>query len=267
MDKDSAYLRNCRFEYLPDFKYKPEAYALVYPLQKIDRSPAGTYGAFDVLGESLKDSPEAALLDELRIKRVPRDKYPATCSVTEEYEKIFDAKEEQAKKAHILSRLEAMDNFVLGIRSRIDEYMTWRKKTGEFCAKEKAAKPQLAGLADEFDGVLAKFDKRYADLKLSERTPAAAKLLIEKVTALIDSTDAAKVEKVKQVGRDTRTIGGSQDHAIGDFRMITRELRQRAGYRMAEAKDDPAFEFARQIRQSTLEVLQCSFGHEGAWTD
>jgi hypothetical protein len=34
-----------------------------------------------------------------------------------------------------------------------------------------------------------------------------------------------------------------------------------------EATDDTAFEFARAMRERTLEVLQCAFGHEGAFTE
>jgi hypothetical protein len=198
---------------------------------------------------------------------VERDHYPATCSVTAEYEAVFDDGKEREKKQFLLKRLDDMDNFVLSIRSRIDEFLAWRKATGEFIAAQKAAKPQLAPLADEFASVLARFEKRFDHLKLAERTPVAGKALIAKVTALIDSDEPNKVEKAKQIGRETRTIGGSQDHAIGDFRTITRDLRQRAGYRMATAPDDAAFEFARAVRERTLQVLQCAFGHEGAFTE
>jgi hypothetical protein len=145
--------------------------------------------------------------------------------------------------------------------------MNWKKATAAFIAKEKADKPQLAGEADEFSGILARFDKRYDDLKLSERTPAAAKDLIEKVKVLIDSKEDKKDEKAKELGRATRLIGGSQDHSIGDFRVIAKELRQRAGYRMAQAKDGATFEFARQVRERTLEVLRNYFGHEGPYTN
>ena len=73
--------------------------------------------------------------------------------------------------------------------------------------------------------------------------------------------------EIKQIGRDTRTVGGNQDAAIGEFRMFSKRLRQRAGIRMTEAKDDAAFEFAREMRQRTMEVLYCAFGHESAAAD
>lgn len=162
-----------------------------------------------------------------------------------------------------------MEHFVLGIRSRMNEFLDWGKKTHIWLAKTKAAKPQLAALADEFDGYLAEFGRIYEKRKLDERTPPAARLLIDQVIALIDSNEEKekKVEKIKQLGRDTRTIGGNQDSAIGEFRMFTKRLRHRAGIRMTEAKDDAAFEFARETRQRTMEMLHCAFGHESAAAD
>lgn len=263
----SAYLRASRFEGLPYIKYEPKGWVVIYPFQKASKTPKEKYTVLDILREALENTPEANLHNDIMLKRIPRDKYPATCGVTEEYEKIFAAKEEKAKKAFLLERLEAMDNFVMGIRSRIEEYMNWKKATIEFMDKEKAQKPQVASLVDEFTAVLSRFDKRYEELKLDERTPAAAKVLIEKVKLLIDSDEERKDEKAKELGRATRTIGGSQDHAIGDFRVITKELRQRAGYRMIEAKDVVTFEFAKQIRGRTLAILQNYFGHEGPYTN
>lgn len=267
VENDAAFLRNTRYESLPDLKYKPDGVVVIYPFQRVNKTPATAYGVVEVLSRALRDTPEAKVCEDLFAKRVERDKYPPTCAVTAEYEKIFDAKEEKAKKEELLKRLDAMDHFVLGIRSRIDEYIAWGKKFREFCAKEKAAKPQIAGLVDELDGIAARYDEVWERLKLGERNPPAAKVLIQKVIELIDGHDADKVEKIKQLGRDTRTIGGSQDHAIGDYRRLTKELRQTAGLRMIEAKDDAAFDFAREARQRTMEVLFEGFGHEGTFSE
>ena len=74
----------------------------------------------------------------------------------------------------MLERLDAMNNFVLSIRSRMNEFLDWGRKTHAWLAKTKADKPQLAALADEFDGYLAQFGKIYERHKLDERTPAAS---------------------------------------------------------------------------------------------
>ena len=267
LDGDNLCLRNTKFEGLPEAKYDPAGHVVVFPFRRISGSPDRASGVFDVLTDALQNTPEAAQLDDLQIQRVPRDCYPATCAVTAEYEKIFADKEEHAKQAELLKRLDDMDHFCIGIRSRMDEYLAWAKQTHEFCAREKAAKPQLGALVDELDGIVGKFNGVFEHLKLAERTPAAARALSAQVRALVDSSEDKKDEKANQLGRATRTIGGSQDESIGRFRTITRELRQRAGYRMMAATDDAAFEFARAMRERTLEVLQCAFGHEGAFTE
>ncbi len=267
VDGDHLCLRNTKFESLPEAKYDPAGHVVVYPFRRISGSPDATWGVFDVLTEALQNTPEAGQLDELQVRHVPRDRYPATCAVTAEYEKLFADKEEQAKKADLLKRLEEMDQFCIGIRSRMDEYLAWAKQTHAFCAQTKAARPQLGALVDELDGIVNKFSGVYNRLKLDERTPAAARALSAQVRALIDSNEDKKDEKANQLGRATRTIGGSQDGSIGHFRTITRELRQRAGYRMMTATDDDAFAFAKSMRERTMEVLQCAFGHEGASTE
>jgi hypothetical protein len=269
IEGDTCYLRKTKFEPVPDIQYDDNRSAVVYPFAALDGSPAGAFGAMDVLAAALEGTPKASLPEELQIKRVERDKWPATCFVTGEYEKVFDAGEERAKKQFLLERLDAMEHFVINIRSRMNEFLDWGKKTHAWLAKVKADQPQLAALADEFDAYLAEFGKIYEKRKLDERTPPAARLLIDKVIALIDSNEEKekKVEKIKQLGRDTRTIGGNQDSAIGEFRMFTKRLRHRAGIRMTEAKDDAAFEFARETRQRTMEMLQCAFGHESAAAD
>ena len=267
LDGDSVCLRNTKFEGLPEAQYAPAGNVILYPFRRISGSPENVSGVFDALTDALQNTPEAASLDDLQIKRVPRDHYPATCSVTADYEKIFADKEERAKKEEILKLLDDMDQFCIGIRSRMDEYLAWAKKTHEFCAHETATKPQLGALVDELDGIIGKFDGVFNTLKLGERTPAAARAISDKVRALIDSNEAKKDEQANQLGRETRTIGGSQDESIGRFRTITRELRQRAGQRMMTATDDASFEFAKEMRARTLEVLQCAFGHEGASTE
>jgi len=267
IEGDACFLRKTHFDEAPDIIYDDSRAALIYPYRALGDGPAGAFGAVDVWCDALADAPRASLDDELEVKTVPRDKWPATCEVTANYEEIFDAGEERAKKAFVLGRLDAMNNFVIVIRSRMNEYLDWCQKTREFCAQTKAGQPRLAALVDELDGYLAMFDQIYRRRQLDERNPAAVHALIEKVAALIDSNEEKKAEQAKQIGRDTRTIGGNQDDSIGEFRMVTKQLRQRAGYRMVEARDDAAFEFARAMRQRTMEMLQSGFVHEFATTD
>jgi hypothetical protein len=267
IESDSAFLRNIKYESLPKLKYKLESPVIIYPLQRSSESPKNFFGVLEILKETLIETPEFTLADDIQVKSIPRGRYPGVCYTTGECEKIFDAKEEKKKRKEIVDRLQKMSFFNIVVRSRIEEDMDWWKKTHEWCIKKRTENLQLAGLIDELDGMLAKIPKDYDQLKLQERTPAAAHVLVEKFIAMIDIDEDKKDEKVNQFGRDLRTIASNQDHATGVFRMFIKEARQRAGYRMLEAKDDASFEFGRELRWRTREILQTSLGVEGGFTD
>lgn len=78
MDSNSICLRNTKFEGLPEATYDPAGHVILYPFRRVNGSPENVTGVFDVLADALQQTPEAAALDDLQIKRVPRDHYPAT---------------------------------------------------------------------------------------------------------------------------------------------------------------------------------------------
>jgi hypothetical protein len=57
-------------------------------------------------------------------------------------------------------------------------------------------------------------------------------------------------------------VGGSQDELVGECRMVTKALRQRAG--LILAVDPRAAEMAQEIRQRCQQVLRNPAVHEGA---
>jgi hypothetical protein len=267
MEGESVFLRNPVYEGNPPIKNNPNGLAVIYPFQRIGKSPENVYGVMDLLTEALEDMPEFTLAEEWQVKRPAWDRYPGVCYTTGEVEKIFDDNKERQKKKEIVERFRKMNLFCITVRTRIEEFMNWQKKTREFCAKWKTDKQQIATLADELAGQIAEMDKVYENRKLAERTPAAANALTGQIEAFVGSDDPKRVEKVKELGRATRTIGGNQDSAIGYMRMVAKETRQQAGYRMMTAKDDAAFDFANEIRRRTLEVLRTSMNVEGGFTD
>ncbi len=267
LEGESVYLRNPVYERHPQTKNDPNGLAVIYPFQKIGKSPKNVYGVMDVLTEAFEEAPEFTLAEDLQVKRPAWDRYPGVCYTTGEVEKIFDDNKEKEKKQEIIERFKKMNLFCITVRGRIEEYMNWGKKTREFCAKAKAEKPQIAALVDELDGQIAELDTVYEKLKLAERTPAAANALTDQIEAQIGSDDPKRVDKVKDLGRATRTIASNQDAATGELRRVAKETRQQAGYRMMAAGDDASFDFANEIRRRALEVLRTSMGVEGGFTD
>ena len=267
LEGESVYLRNPVYERHPQVKNDPNGLAVIYPFQRIGKSPKNAYGVMDVLAEAFEEVPEFTLAEDLQVKRLAWDRYPGVCSTTGEVEKIFDDNKERQKKKEIIERFKNMNLFCITVRTRIEEYMNWWKKTHEFCMKSKAERPQATALVDELDGQLSEMDKVYESAKLRERTPAAANAFTDQIEALVGSDDPKRVDKVKELGRATRTIASYQDAAAGELRRVGKETRQQAGYRMMRAKDDASFDFANEIRRRTLGVLRTSMGVEGGFTD
>ncbi len=267
IEQNAAYLRTPKFEPLKELKYKPDAMIVIYPFQNTGATPKTAYSALEFLREALAETPEFTRPDDMQVKVLARSRYPGVCGTTDEVEKIFHAKEERAKKRQIIERFTRMNYFNVVVRMRIQEYMDWSQRTRELCATEKAQHPHLSALANEIEQMAARCEAAYAKHKLADRTPAASHVLVEKFIALVDSNEDKKDEHAKQLGRDLRTIASNQDNALGVFRMIAKEMRQSAGYRMLEAKDEAAFRFAWTIRQRTAEVLQNTLGVESGLTD
>ena len=67
IENDTAYLRRSTFEGHKEILYKEEGSIVIYPFQRIDKSPAGVFGALEVLSEALKDTPEARLPEGLPV--------------------------------------------------------------------------------------------------------------------------------------------------------------------------------------------------------
>jgi hypothetical protein len=267
LEGENVFLRNPVYEGNPPIKNSTNGVAVIYPFQRVSKSPKNVHGVMDVLTEALEDMPEFTLAEEWQVKRPAWDRYPGVCYTTGEVEKIFDDNKERQKKKEIIERFKNMNLFCITVRTRIEEFMNWWTRTREFCAKWKADRPQAAALVEELSGQLSEMDKVYENRKLVERTPAAANALTDQVEALVGGDDPKRADKVKELGRATRTIGGNQDSGIGYLRMVVKEARQQAGYRMMRTGSDVEFDFANEIRRRTLEVLRTSMRVEGGFTD
>ena len=67
-------------------------------------------------------------------------------------------------------------------------------------------------------------------------------------------------EATVPVGLVIVTVGGNQDHLVGECRVAVKVLRQRAG--MAMATDPKTAEVAKELRKRTQEVLRNPSSYE-----
>jgi len=253
-----------------DLSFDAEDVALIYPWGSKSGTPHDFPLIKDVLRQVLEKTPEFQYHSQLEPVDMPRHRYPATCAVTAQYEKAFEGGEEARERRRILAELRRMDYFVLTKRERIEEYMAWMRRQRDWLSGQKAARPGLGPLVDRMGVFMARIDDTYSKGRgANMKTPPDCLDLADKVETLMDApTEAAgsdpsdKYSIAKDLGKQTRAIGGAQDSVLGCLRQIVKELRQTAGVAMMGARDDAEFECAGEMRRRTLELLWQTCGHE-----
>ncbi len=273
LQENGLYLVNTRFAnamrhtFFPgasDLTFDPEDVALVYPYERTGATPADVYLVNDILQQALARTPAFQLYSRTAPVPMPSHRYPATCAVTAEYEKAFEEKTEKSQRRRLLQELRRMDYFVTTKRERVEEYMAWMRRQQEWLETQRKAVPAVAPLADRFAAFLDRMNQCYTkDRGPYMKTTADAMALVDAVEALIDSPEGEdKLARARDLGKQTRSIGGAQDAMVGYLRQIAKELRQTAGYAMLHSRNDAEFAFAREMRQRTMEMLWQTNGHE-----
>lgn len=284
----SLFLVNTKFPtalqqtYFPgadDLNFDPADVALAYPFERSDDNSQEVPVPREILRQALEGTPDSQYHLKLAPIDMERHRYPATCAVTGEYEKMFDQGEELKNRRKLIEDLRRMDYFVLTKRERIEEYMTWKRNQHDWLLAQKAAKPEVSELAGRFDVFLTRMDDTYSKGRGERmKTPADCQALVDRIEALIDEPAPAppapasapsggeqtnaKLALAKDIGKQTRSIGGAQDSVLGCLRQIVKELRQTAGIAMLTAKTDAELGFANQLRQATLPLLKETCSHE-----
>ena len=147
--------------------------------------------------------------------RVPRDQWPATCAVTADYEEI-STRGGKSEKGPCPRRLEEMNNCHQHPQPH-ERISGLAEKTREFVANAKAENPRSRHWPRSSTASLGDLRQNLRKQKAGRTKPAAAHFLIDKVIALIDSTEENKDEKANDSSATRDSIGGNQDSCIGEF--------------------------------------------------
>jgi hypothetical protein len=256
----------CMMQY-PSFRnhprnvYDASAPVLIYPLQKSKGTPANVLLPLDAL-EFFAGSDVAR---KLKTFTNPDDRYPATCGVTEEIEKIFYRGEQETRKDKIRERLNLMNVFVVNVRKRISQYLDWETKLlAELDARVKN-NPDLAGFVGPHAGRLNAMPSRYAEAADKMQQPEDCAAMAEKMAQLAEpgGDEEQEEEESKQLGRQIRTIGGNQDTTLGAMRYHVKCLRQRATLDGMSCGLPQEQVVCALIRRETADILGPKCGMEG----
>ena len=206
-----------------------------------------------------------AASDPIMLHHSPKNKYPPTCGITEEIEKIFCRNESRKEQQRIKDDLGRMNLFVVSVRERIEEYVAWQQKINVMLEEQKRLSPGLSALVAELEKDLSQIAGRYAHTKDTIKTPDCCAGLSNQIIALTAAklTDEEKEEQCKQLGRQIRTIGGAQDTLLGVYRAVVKATRQYATVKLMTASDAKAKTMLETIRTETGLILNNVHTMEG----
>ena len=159
-----------------------------------------------------------------------------------------------------------MQIFVESIRARIGQYRKWAADMKKECLavaeKGSAAAPELKQFAGYLDCMEKAFELEQERIGTPEKVWDLGQELLKKLDdKALD--DEALENHSKEYGRAVRTIGGAQDNCVAECHYVTRMLRLQALSSYMQSSDPTAKEFYRKLYQSTTDLLQNSFNHEG----
>ncbi len=271
--KDKAFfLQYPKFQAEPKLRYQENFKPIVYPVSpwsKWHRLPSAKNvplcGGFTLPFAAADKFLGKEILAYTTCVRAQDDRYPATCGVTHKVEKIFYHEKEKEKAEYIYKELKRMDQFIVHVRKRLEAYMTWQREFDKWLAQQVSANPACADMITKYRKILSRLQWHYAARVEKMKTPDYARTLINKLAKVVpmDMDEEEKEKRCKDLGRQIRQIGGSQDSTLGRARQTTRYLRRLATLRILMGATPKELPILMKIRAETAKIMHFRFGMEG----
>jgi hypothetical protein len=233
--------------------------AVLYPVNRLPQTPLDAFTVVDIMRNTMGVGPCEHILDVEGQKQELKGR--ATCSVREELNSMYQAKEQKARRADAEQFLKQGDTFVRHIRGRIQGYVDFGHQMLDLLATRKKATPDIAAALAPLEKILGDIDASVAARKDKIRTPEYAQQLFEDFRKnLLDNDGADALEKVKQWTEALVEVGGNQDELVSHCRWVVKNVRQKAGLLMLQ--DPKAAPTALEVRTKAQEVLRNPSVHE-----
>ena len=240
-------------------KVQFEGPALIYPINRVKETPIDKLTIVDLVRNTLGVGPCEYILDVEGQQK--KSVGIATCAARNKLNAIYKNKQQKQKRAEVEKALDDGLAFVQHIRTRIEDYVVFGRKTLNYLAREKKAHPELAEPITEMETIVRRIDEYNNRRKDAINTPAYAVQLVEDFrNHLVDYEGADAWEKCQKFGKAITKIGGNQDELVGKCRMVVKLLRQRAG--IIVVTDSRMAEIAREIRRRTQAMLRNPTSYE-----
>lgn len=249
--------------YIQPLKHRKLAFrgpAVIYPINRMENTPADVYSVIDIVRNSLGVGPCEYILDMGGQKKEKRGK--ATCATRDFLQGIYKNGEQKRKRAQVNERLDQVLVFVKHIRSRIEIYRGFGNEIRPYLAARKKARPELKKPIEELEALAGEIERRVERRREKIKTPDHVARMNEDFRKnLLDYAGKDAFDKVKAYTKALVTIGDNQDELSAECRWAVKTLRQRAGMMMA--LDPRMTVIAAEIRNRAQKVLRNPAHHEG----
>jgi hypothetical protein len=234
---------------------------VVYPINRLPTTPLDAFTVVDIMRNTMGVGPCEHILDVEGQKQSLKGR--ATCSVRDELNGMYQAKEQKARQGDAESILKQGEVFVAHIRGRINGYADYGHKMLEYLAAKKKEQPALAPTLAPLEKLLGEIDASIASKMDHIKTPADhAKLFAEFRKSWLGNDGPDSLEGCKKWTDALVDVGGTQDELVAHCRWVVKNVRQKAGLLMVQdAKVAPV---AAEVRAKAQEVLRAPSVHESA---
>ena len=253
--------RACRghLQPLKNRKVAFEGPAVIYPINRVRATSLRQYTVVDVVRATLGVGPCEYVLDVEGQGATMKGR--STCGTRDALKKIYTAGEQRQRRAEIEQILQEVVAFVTHIRSRIDQYVAFGRKTGAWLADQKRSHPELAAFLGEMETLAEAMEDDFDQRKEKIRTPQYVIDLTQEFRAsVMDYEGPDALARCKKITEAIVVVGGNQDELVGECRRDVKVLRQRAA--LAAATNPKAAPLANEIRRRTQEVLRNASSYE-----
>ena len=234
--------------------------AVIYPINRVDETPADTYTVVDVVRNTLGVGPCEYLLDVENQKTEYKGR--ATCGVRDLLKRIYSNRQQKQKWGEVEKILDQGIVFVKHIRHRIEIYLEFVREMRATLAGMKKKHPEHAESLDELERLLDGVDREFEERREAIRTVAHVEKMTDEFRKEMKGYDAPDAfDRLTGYTTALTKVGGNQDRIVAKCRWYVKTLRQRAGLMMATK---PGFApLAEEIRRKTQPMLRNPSLHEG----
>jgi hypothetical protein len=242
-----------------EMQVKADRQRVIYALDAVSKSAGEAMMPLPALRKLLPPDKTA----KMQHQRIGKGQY--TCGGTAAIEKIFREEEQKEKREDIALLLKGMNEFVLCIDGRIGNYRAWEADTARWMAEKSRQNPKLLPVCQEINNTINRIQSVWAENQPAIKTLEYFSATTDKVSALIDSKLNAEEQEdeCNKLGRQIRTMGGTQHHTLGRCRQIVRAARWTAVHRLLTASDSSDAEFLTAFIEKSSVIIRPHHVEEG----